>query len=145
MKTCTRCKQLKPKNAFNWKQKHIKRASHCRVCTKEQVKSHYNNNTEYYVKKAKKSNAKIRKKHQEFLATFLKDNPCIDCGENDLLVLELDHREPSKKVNAISLMMRQMVSLKKLEQELDKCDVRCANCHRRKTALEINSWRLMHL
>jgi hypothetical protein len=26
-------------------------------------------------------------------------------------------------------------------REIEKCDVRCTNCHRRRTARQVNSWR----
>jgi hypothetical protein len=64
-------------------------------------------------------------------------HPCIDCGESDPIVLEFDHREGEKKLAAVSTLMTQMkASLKTIKAEIVKCDVRCANCHRRKTAKE---------
>jgi hypothetical protein len=41
MKQCSYCNQLKPETAFNWKQKHLKRASHCKICSRKQIRSHY--------------------------------------------------------------------------------------------------------
>lgn len=144
MKQCSYCKQLKPESAFNWKHKHLKRASHCKICSRKQIRSHYKKNTSYYLKKAKKRNAKIKKQHEEFLAKYLKARACIDCGEKDLVVLELDHRDPQQKKASISALMSDGASWEGIEEEIKKCDVRCANCHRRKTAYENNSWRLMH-
>jgi hypothetical protein len=62
-------------------------------------------------------------------------HPCVDCGEPDPIVLELDHTGPEEKRFSISdaLLTRLWVEI---EQELSKCEVRCANCHRRKTARE---------
>ncbi|KKM74976.1 hypothetical protein LCGC14_1394930 [marine sediment metagenome] len=36
-------------------------------------------------------------------------------------------------------------TLKRIQQEIDKCDIRCANCHRRKTAVELDHWRAQYV
>jgi hypothetical protein len=57
---------------------------------------------------------------------------CTDCGYDDNAVaLDFDHRNPSLKIKSISSML--MFSWRKIITELDKCDIRCANCHRVKT------------
>ncbi len=65
----------------------------------------------------------------EYLAT----HPCVDCGEADVVVLEFDHVRGKKK-RTIASMLVQGYSFEKILKEIEKCDVRCANCHRRKTA-----------
>jgi hypothetical protein len=47
-------------------------------------------------------------------------------------VLEFDHIGDDKKFN-ISDAVRKGYSMKKLTEEIAKCEVRCANCHRKKT------------
>ena len=69
---------------------------------------------------------------------YLATHPCIDCGESDPIVLEFDHRNPSEKKDEISHMVSTAAPLSSLEAEIEKCDVRCANCHRRKTAKQQN-------
>ena len=65
---------------------------------------------------------------------------CMDCGESDPIVLELDHRERSEKKFAIADSSRVGMSLESLMKEAEKCDVVCANCHRRRTAKQMK-WR----
>lgn len=67
---------------------------------------------------------------------LLSQRPCIDCGESDPVVLEFDHRDPATKRAAISEGIHACWSIEDLLEEIAKCDVRCANCHRRKTAQE---------
>jgi hypothetical protein len=55
----------------------------------------------------------------------------VDCGESDPIVLEFDHVRGVKRGEISRL--KTMVSLETLAEEIAKCDVRCANCHRRKT------------
>lgn len=68
-----------------------------------------------------------------FISSYLKVHPCLDCGEKDIVVLEFDHRGDKKYSIAD---MRDNYCLEVVQAEVAKCDVRCANCHRRKTAKE---------
>ena len=140
MKICSKCKIKKPLSEFNFKNKglDIKQKS-CKICTREQIKAHYYKNKEYYLTKSKKRNAINRQKNREYLFNFLSQNPCIDCGETDPVVLEFDHQN-DKSAN-ISHLMSRNYPLNTLKKELAKCEVRCANCHRRKTAKDFNWYK----
>jgi hypothetical protein len=56
---------------------------------------------------------------------------CVDCGRAELLVLEFDH-VGSKKGNVVHLA-RNGCAFETLRAEIAECEVRCANCHRRRT------------
>ena len=71
-------------------------------------------------------------RNRRFVLDFLRSNPCIDCGEKDPVVLEFDHID--KKNNDVSTLVKLVCSIKKIEDEIALCVIRCANCHRRKTA-----------
>lgn len=73
-----------------------------------------------------------RKRNREFIINYLCENPCTDCGESDILVLEFDHLK-DKKSEIYPLIIRP-AGLPELIRELEKCEVVCANCHRRRTA-----------
>lgn len=68
-------------------------------------------------------------------------NPCVDCGETDPVVLDFDHVRGVKAFNISVVMAKAAVSKRTLEEEIAKCDVRCANCHRRKTAADGGFWK----
>lgn len=58
-----------------------------------------------------------------------KSKPCSDCGTSyPPCVMEFDHVRGSKAGN-IAVMMR-VSSLGRIIQEIDKCELVCANCHR---------------
>lgn len=64
---------------------------------------------------------------------YLLEHPCVDCGEKDIRVLEFDHRDPAEKTANISRLVSDGFGSARLEEEINKCDVRCGNCHRRRT------------
>jgi hypothetical protein len=73
-----------------------------------------------------------------FLLEYLRDHPCVDCGESDPLVLEFDHvGEKSFEIGA-GLPDRNWDSILR---EIAKCEVVCANCHRRRTAQRFGTVR----
>lgn len=143
-KKCTKCKRELPISSFNWRIKNVKKSSHCKECSRKYVRNHYKNNKKYYLKKAQKRNLIQQQKTQGVIGEYLQNHPCIDCGENNILVLEFDHINRKNKKDAIANIARRRLSLKTLKKEIKKCEVRCANCHRIKTAIESNSWKLKY-
>ena len=139
MKKCTTCKQTKSKLDFN-KNKSKKDGLNnvCRKCSNLSSKRYYSENLE----KHKLNTAKHRKKHyhrnRRFIADYLLKHPCVDCGETNPIVLEFDHIED--KYMEVSKLVRCSYSVSKIKKEIEKCEVRCANCHRLKTARQFNWW-----
>jgi hypothetical protein len=64
----------------------------------------------------------------------LSEAACVDCGLADPLVLQFDHLR--SKTEDIASLVRSGCSAQRLVNELNKCEVRCANCHRRRTAIQ---------
>jgi|SRR5579872_7331304 len=142
MKLCRRCNETKPEASFNFKYRDAgKLQSYCKVCSRIYVKEHYYANKTYYLQKARKRNKVIRKYLQEYVLNYLNTHPCVDCGEKDPVVLEFDHIRD--KLIAVSELFK--YSLKKMESEIKKCEVRCSNCHRRKTAIQFNWYKRLPL
>ena len=81
---------------------------------------------------------------KQLVIDFLKNNPCIDCGEADVLCLEFDHIHNTKKFDISNAIITNK-SILLIKKELKKCVVRCSSCHRRKTHIERNTWRYQML
>lgn len=91
-------------------------------------KAHYEANKEKYVRQAAVRKAQLRAEVQA-----LKAVPCADCGvEYPYYVMEFDHRPGETKVGVIARMVADGQRTKVFE-EVKKCDVVCANCHRERT------------
>ena len=84
----------------------------------------------------KRHRQRIRAQLFEFLST----KSCMDCGEKDPIVLEFDHKNPEDKFKIVGRMLSGHYSWNSVLAEIEKCDVRCANCHRRKTYRDQKSW-----
>ena len=70
---------------------------------------------------------------------YLDVHPCVDCGERDPLVLDFDHR--SDKIAEVSVLVGRGADWTTIAEEIAKCEVRCANCHRRRTAERAGGYR----
>lgn len=63
-----------------------------------------------------------------------KNQPCSACGRSfHHCAMDLDHRNPEKKKFTISDYRRLSLSERSLRDEIAKCDVLCAVCHRLRT------------
>lgn len=98
------------------------------------AKKHYEANKELIKKRAMayKAEQKIRLKA---MVDDLKDNPCVDCGveyPGEPYLLDYDHVR-GEKIQSISKAITLAWSVERVLKEIDKCELVCAICHRRRT------------
>jgi len=124
---CGRCRETLPVSAFN--RAGVGRQHWCRACFRD----YFAARGDRHRNAVKAGRARRRDAARRHLRAFLEANSCADCGEDELLVLELDHH-PGAKRASISVLVNDGPSIAKLEKELERCDVVCVNCHRRRTA-----------
>ena len=135
MKTCSICNIEKDIEDFSFKNKFKNiRASYCKPCHNERANTWYLKNKEIHKKKTKLNRKNYKIETVTKLFNFLKLNPCAHCGETNPILLEFDHIK-GKKLSSVSAMVGNF-SWKSIEQEIGKCQVLCAHCHRLKTAKE---------
>jgi 5-methylcytosine-specific restriction endonuclease McrA len=103
----------------------------CRPCRAKYKQEHYAANRTKYIDNAVGRRRRIGEERMRMLIQYLRTHPCVDCGETDVLVLEFDHL--GDKSFSIGAGFRDR-SLEALLDEMAKCEVVCANCHRRRTA-----------
>jgi hypothetical protein len=136
---CSRCGTLKPTAEFAWRNKSKGRYdSFCRPCRADYKKAHYAANKQRYIERAQERKRELALERTLYLIAFFRSHPCVDCGETDPVVLEFDHRRDKLFSIGMELSRRRWQSIL---AEIEKCDVVCANCHRRRTALRRGSLR----
>lgn len=141
MKECPVCKILKDESLFyknNTASDGLQKK--CKDCQSIYYKNYYILNAEEVKKRTAPCRERIKEENQQFIINYLSTHPCVDCGEDDIVVLEFDHILGSKEYN-ISDMIRLQKSIDSIKEELSKCVVRCANCHKRKTAKDFNWYK----
>ncbi|WP_249009275.1 hypothetical protein [Conexibacter sp. DBS9H8] len=138
---CARCHRLKPPSSFNWRRRAIgQRDTYCRPCRADYKHEHYTRNRQRYIDNAAARRARVVRERMSLLIAYFASHPCVDCGESDPRVLEFDHQRD--KAFDIGAGMRDRPWTDVLE-EIDKCEVRCANCHRRRTAQQFGFLRAL--
>lgn len=137
---CSKCEKVRLVEDFSIRNHETKRRHRiCKFCHSKYRKEHYLRNKLKYIEKARSWNDKQRSVLETFLYERLSQSHCVDCFEKDILVLDFDHLY--NKRFGIALMFKNRYSVAAIEDEIEKCVVRCANCHRRKTAKEVGYWK----
>jgi len=138
MKICDKCGHPKEDIEFVFKRKKKnERRNTCRRCCKEYSKAHYQKNKAKYIKRARVFNDKQANRNRHLLYDYLKSKKCVDCGNDDVRVLEFDHKSALDKKDNVGNMMHRY-SWKTILEEIKKCEIRCANCHRIKTVIQFD-------
>jgi 5-methylcytosine-specific restriction endonuclease McrA len=119
-----------------------KRLARCRPCKQTYDRRWWSENKERLNPNKNVMQLAKAERNRRFIYEYLHDKQCLRCGEDDSLVLEFDHIDRSTKSYNISDMTRTSYSIKRIEEEISKCQILCANCHRRKTALELD-WNVL--
>lgn len=129
-KTCPDCKENKKLNKFG-KNKSRKdgRQVYCLPCMKVRTINSYHKHKKSYFARAKRRDKKI-----DEIIVERKSVPCMDCGvKYPPYVMDFDHRNPKEKFLNICQMRKRRMAIKKILEEMAKCDVVCANCHRERS------------
>tara|TARA_Y100000310_G_C20682687_1_gene816936 strand:- start:2728 stop:3177 length:450 start_codon:yes stop_codon:yes gene_type:complete len=80
-----------------------------------------------------KVNAKKRlqkKQKRDWLDQYKKSQSCKKCGENRWFCLDFHHMDSNEKEVGIADLVRSGYGFKRIKEEISKCIVLCANCHR---------------
>lgn len=133
-KVCQKCKKKQRTEEFA---KCSKRKdglqAWCRTCNNEANRKCYSTSS-VRKEKTRKRVKETKRQTNLFFIEYFSSHPCIDCGETNYLCLDFDHRENKKE----DVSRMRGCSLETIKKEIEKCDVRCSNCHRKKTAKEQN-------
>lgn len=141
-KLCPKCRTIKPVDAFPRRRSESNLPnSYCRPCTLAYQRSYYQSKDRQNQRDRVRANsARYRMRNRLLMRGYLESHPCVDCGENDPIVLDFDHvRAP--KIASVSRLSASNIGWSRVEAEIAKCEVRCANCHRRRTAEQFG-WKV---
>lgn len=93
----------------------------------EYSKKWYAKNKKKKKEQAKRSRKRVVKRNRKYVESYKLKHPC-PCGETTTCCLSFHHRNGDKEGN-ISDMVNRGYGLQRLQNEIDKCDVLCLNCH----------------
>jgi len=141
MPICNHCGLEKDPEEFNWRYKVLGiRNPACRDCQHTFNKDYYEGDAkERHLQQVKERTELAREAARDYVYQYLLSHPCEICGERDPIVLEFHH--VGEKDMTITRMVSGGWSIKRIQAELDKCQVLCASCHRRVTAKERGWYR----
>jgi hypothetical protein len=137
LRACRRCLRILLDTDFN--RYRGGRQWWCRDCFRE----YFQARGDLHVRQTHRARARRREEARRIVIEHLQTHPCVDCGEDDITVLEFDHLK--EKRGGICTLQNDGLSAAALRAEIAKCDVVCANCHRIRTAYRTRSWRLRPL
>ncbi len=117
----------------------------CKECYKAHRRTyyaeHYAKYRDQYLLRAKLRRRRLRLEFRAKMLAYLSNKACVDCGETDLRVFELDHIDPTRKIFSVSQATTLGYAWEDVENELTKCRVLCANCHKKRTAQQFGWYK----
>ena len=144
-KTCTQCQKLKPLCEFSQSVTSGRKRpnSWCKACLNSYNTQKYQTDPSV-LQKTKERRKDVKERTRQFFIDLLQQSCCMDCGEKDIVVLDFDHRDPKKKsFNLSEATSSGGISVARIKAEIEKCDIVCANCHRRRTAKQFGYYRIL--
>ena len=137
-KRCSTCHETQPLSQFNVRRAAADgRQARCRTCSA----AWYVTNRAAHKANVRRRNARVRRENQARMGAYLREHPCVDCGESDPRVLEFDHEGEVPKTANVGKLLADAHAWERIAAEIAACSVRCANCHRRITSERAQDWR----
>jgi len=139
MKICSTCKIEKPHSEYSKKRRNKDGLmAMCRECSLPRRRMQYKINPE----NQKQAVYARRSDLAEQVARIKIATPCFDCGKHyPSYVMDFDHVRGTKKAT-VSELVRNSSSWDQIQEEIDKCDLVCSNCHRERTFKRLGSTQL---
>lgn len=109
-KICSQCYRELPLSEF-YSRGNGKLRAECKDCHKNMVKESY-------------------QRRKQFVSNYKSEQGCSKCGDKRSYVLDFHHRDPEEKNDTIARLTSNSSKLTKIKEEMEKCEVLCANCHR---------------
>lgn len=130
MKFCKRCQLDKPIIEFDstTNRSKDKLFSWCRSCRKIYDKERYDrigSKTWLIIRR------NVRKERKNWFVEYKSKLKCSMCPENHPSTLDFHHKDPKSKLDCISNLVAKGIKEETILEEILKCDVLCANCHRK--------------
>jgi len=142
-KPCVECMEWLPRESYTKQTSssdgYYNKCKPCRASTRKEA---YRKDPTKILQSSRKSRAKTGIDLKLKVWEFLKTHPCSSCGEEDILVLDFDHLDQNTKVDGISNLVAKRTTWSKIQEEIDKCEIVCANCHKIRTYTRCNSYRI---
>lgn len=141
---CSKCHQNKQSSEYYVKNSATKLLhAQCKECYKSHRRTYYSQHyTKYgdeYRARARVNRLKTREFLHEKILEYLKGKSCSICGQTDIRTFEFDHINPESKSFGIANGIRYGRKWDTILDEIAKCRVLCANCHKIHTANQ-RSW-----
>jgi hypothetical protein len=128
MKTCISCKKELDESEFSFKSRAKGTLqSRCKSCYNEYNRGYYQSGERTkQLERVKNNNKQLRVQFQE----WKKQQSCSCCGEDATECLDLHHLDPTQKEGTLA-RINDFGSWNRILEEIAKCIVVCANCHRK--------------
>lgn len=125
MKICSRCKgEFTKINFSNDKSRKDGLSNRCKNCQRKLSRKHYIDNKLTY----KDRQETRRLKNAEYVNEVKETVGCSFCNEKRGICLDFHHKNKEEKSFSIASHLNYSIPI--LQEEMKKCIVVCANCHR---------------
>jgi hypothetical protein len=140
-KRCSKCQLVRPVADFDISSRRTDgRTTYCKPCKKSYNAAYYELTKARHNPGRAERLRQVRELAMQTVFAYLHTHPCVDCGETDIVVRDFDHQRD--KTAGISKLIRDGASPERIAGEIEKCEVVCANDHRRRTARSFGWARL---
>jgi len=146
IKKCYKCKKNIPITGFNRnKARKDSLQTSCKNCQRKLSRNYYELNKKRCIEVIGINKRRRALENYIEIVTRYLNVPCVDCKTvYHPASMVFDHRAGSVKNiyrnQGVNYLIRDGYSKKAIKEEIDKCDVRCQNCHFLKTSKDFKHW-----
>jgi hypothetical protein len=138
-KVCSKCKTEKLIDDYSLHhpaKNSDRRRPDCKKCVRERTRKFIANDLDAQKRRMRLVFAKSSAIAKAYVQEYLLTHYCVDCNQSDPDVLDFDHVR-GIKIKDVSRMIHSGYRIWRIKREIEKCEVRCANCHRKITKLRL--------